>query len=66
MNKKMKVKVNELGKVYLLEKYGRISYVDEMVNLVFITLNDENIEKVKQLPFVTRVSENRKGTLLAV
>ncbi|MCM3667161.1 DUF2129 domain-containing protein [Mesobacillus subterraneus] len=64
--KKMKVKVNDLGKVYLLEDFGQITYVDKMVKVVFILLEEKNIENVKELPFVLRVTESRNGTLLAV
>lgn len=64
--RKMKVKVEDLGKVYLLEDFGQITYVDKMIKVVFILLEDINIESVEKLPFVIKVTESRTGTLLAV
>ncbi|MED4057741.1 hypothetical protein P4654_26990 [Niallia taxi] len=63
MSRKVKIKVNELEKVYLLEIYGLISYIDEMIKLVFLTATDQNVEEIKQLPFVIKVSDNRTGSL---
>lgn len=64
--KKMKIKINDVGKIYLLEEYGEITYVDKMMNLVFIMIPNENVTLIQELPFVIRVSESRNGALLAV
>ncbi|MCZ0704219.1 uncharacterized protein YlbG (UPF0298 family) [Natronobacillus azotifigens] len=63
---KVKIKVDDPGKVYLLEEYGQITYIDKMINLVFMTISDKDIDKIKQLTFVTKVSGSRKGTLQVV
>ena len=64
--KKMKVKVNNLSKVYVLEKFGEITYVDDMMKIVFIRLDQQALEEVEELAFVENISTTREGSLLTV
>ena len=66
MRKKVILNITELDKVYLLEKYGRITYVDEFINIVFLEIDEKLIPLLSKLPFVSGIEESGKGSLLMV
>jgi hypothetical protein len=66
MRKKVILNITEMDKVYLLEKYGRITYVDEFIDVVFLEIEEKHIPSVSKLPFVSGIEESGKGSLLMV
>ena len=66
MKTKLIVKLNDMSNVYLLEKYGRITFVDEFIDVVYLYAPIEQKQEITRLSFVDKVDENRKGTLLGV
>lgn len=66
MKKKVILNITEMDKVYLLEKYGRITFVDEFINVVFLEVEEKLIPMVSKLSFVSGIEESGKGSLLMV
>ncbi|WP_449290076.1 hypothetical protein [Paenibacillus chungangensis] len=66
MRKKIILNITEMDKVYLLEKYGRITYVDEFIDVVFLEIEEKLIPSIIKLPFVSGIEESGKGSLLLV
>lgn len=62
--KKVSVHLNDLNKTYLLESFGQISYVDDFLDLVFITVEESDISKILQLDFVLDIEDCGMGNLL--
>jgi|GEM_PF-6566894 len=63
---KVMVELNNMNKVYLLENFGKITYVDDFSNVVFLEINQQDILNISELPFVNSIKESGRGTLLAV
>jgi uncharacterized protein YlbG (UPF0298 family) len=66
MRKKIIVNITDKDKVYQLEKYGRITYVDEFIDVVFLEIEEKLIPSLSKLPFVSGIQESGKGSLLTV
>ncbi|QCR33561.1 DUF2129 domain-containing protein [Lysinibacillus sp. SGAir0095] len=60
---KVKVKVNDLNLTSELLKYGTITFIDNMVNIVFLLTDSSNINKISKLPFVIKVTKSRTASL---
>lgn len=66
MRKKVILNITEMSKIYQLEKYGRITYIDEFIDVVFLDVDEKLITSLAELSFVSRIEESRKGSLLLV
>jgi uncharacterized protein YlbG (UPF0298 family) len=66
MRKKIIVNITDKDKVYQLEKYGRITYVDEFIDVVFLEIEEKLIPSLSKLSFVSGIQESGKGSLLMV
>ncbi|MEB2589330.1 MULTISPECIES: DUF2129 domain-containing protein [Bacillus] len=64
MKKKISVHLNDMNKVYILEQFGQISYVDDFLDLVFIVVNESEIKSILALEFVVNIEECGRGNLL--
>lgn len=66
MKKKLILSITEMNKIYQLENYGRITYIDEFIEVVFIETDESNVSVISDLPFVSGVEVSGKGSLLHV
>lgn len=61
--KKYIVKIKDVDQISELLKYGEITYVSHMTNVVFLNTELSNVKEIKNLPNVIRISEERTGSL---
>jgi uncharacterized protein YlbG (UPF0298 family) len=66
MRKKLILSITDMAKVYQLEKYGRITFIDEFVDVVFMEVDENLIVALSKLSFVSGIEESGKGSLLMV
>lgn len=55
-----------MDKIYLLEKYGRITFIDEFIDVVFIEVDAKNIPSLNKLSFISSIEDSGKGSRLMV
>jgi uncharacterized protein YlbG (UPF0298 family) len=66
MRKKLILSITDMAKIYQLEKYGRITYIDEFIDVVFMEVDEKFIASLSKLSFVSGIEESGKGSLLMV
>lgn len=66
MKKKLILNITNMKKVYRLEEYGRITYIDEFINVVFLEVEEEKIPSLRKLTFIDGIEESGKGSLLLI